>query len=351
MKILYLLNILILLSALTLLYAQNAGNALRLDGTDDYAAPLSPNVSGSTEGTIEFWFATESWTTTNSIWNGGNGHPGTNGDWVKIGSHSPTAGNQNLIFGVYSGAWRWSNSGVLPAAGTWRQVAATWGSAGLKIYLDGVYINSNSYSGGLPTYATELIGVSAWGDFFNGYVDEVRIWNYERSIAQINFTLLDTLSSEYYSTSDSGLIAYYRMDLLEDLGINSDGPDDIRDLSINGNHLDSYGDPVLLSSGAFVVTGVEIKTNEIPVRFGLSQNYPNPFNPSTTIQYSIPQRSNVSLRVYDILGNEVATIVDEYKSAGSYEVTFDAIGLSSGFYFYKLRAGSFVETKKMILLK
>ena len=351
MKTFYLIIVFLLSFGIDKMYAQNAGNALSLDGTDDYAAPLSPNVSGMNDGTIEFWFAPNSWTTTNSVWNGGNGHPGINGDWVKIGSHSPTAGNQNLVFGVYAGSWRWSNSGVLPGSGVWRHVAATWSSSGLKIYLDGVLLNTNNYSGGIPNYATELIGTSSWGSFFNGYVDEVRIWNFERSAAQINSTLLDTLSSEYYSTSDSGLIAYYRMDVLEDLRINSDGADDLRDLSVNGNHLDTYGNPVLVQSGGFVITGIENSGMQNPKQYYLTQNYPNPFNPTTKIEYSIPEASFIQLKVYDILGNEVATLVNEEQNAGNYRADFIGIDLTSGIYFYKIQAGEFVETKKMILLK
>ena len=87
-----------------------------------------------------------------------------------------------------------------------------------------------------------------------------------------------------------------------------------------------------------------------PKTFELTQNYPNPFNPSTRIQYQVSSNSHVSLKVFDIIGNEVATLADEYKSAGSYEVEFGAANLASGIYFYKLQAGSFVETKKMILL-
>jgi hypothetical protein len=94
--------------------------------------------------------------------------------------------------------------------------------------------------------------------------------------------------------------------------------------------------------------------------FRLLQNYPNPFNPNTTISFTIPQShlpggdgrgGLVTLKVYDILVNEVATLVNEENPAGSYEVDFSAMGLPSGIYFYRLQAGSFVETKKMVLLK
>jgi len=89
----------------------------------------------------------------------------------------------------------------------------------------------------------------------------------------------------------------------------------------------------------------------LPDQFGLEQNYPNPFNPSTTIKYSIYITEFVTLKVYDVLGNEVATLVNEEKPAGSYEVHFNAAELSSGIYFYELQTGNFVGTKKMILLK
>ena len=92
-------------------------------------------------------------------------------------------------------------------------------------------------------------------------------------------------------------------------------------------------------------------TVTVPEKYELSQNYPNPFNPSTKINYQIAQNNFISLKVYDVLGNEVTTLVNENKTAGYYEINFDASSLSSGVYLYKLQAGSFVETKKMILLK
>jgi hypothetical protein len=88
-----------------------------------------------------------------------------------------------------------------------------------------------------------------------------------------------------------------------------------------------------------------------PLTFELHQNYPNPFNPNTSIQYAISNRQFVSLKVYDVLGNEIATLVNEEKPAGEYEVVFNSAGLPSGIYFYQLRAGSFVETKKMVFMK
>ncbi len=95
---------------------------------------------------------------------------------------------------------------------------------------------------------------------------------------------------------------------------------------------------------------VEVEVG-LSTEFSLSQNYPNPFNPSTKIQYAIGSPQFVSLKVYDVLGNEVATLVNEEKPAGNYEVDFYAAGLPSGIYFYQLRAGKFIQSKKMILIK
>jgi protocatechuate 3,4-dioxygenase beta subunit len=98
-------------------------------------------------------------------------------------------------------------------------------------------------------------------------------------------------------------------------------------------------------------TGVNDAAPESPERFALRQNYPNPFNPATTIAYHLPTNSAVQLAVYDVYGREVAMLVKGEQSAGTHEVTFDASRLSSGFYLYQLRAGSFVETKEMLLIK
>jgi hypothetical protein len=99
------------------------------------------------------------------------------------------------------------------------------------------------------------------------------------------------------------------------------------------------------------LTPVDPVSGSLPNKFSLGQNYPNPFNPSTTISYSIRAASIVTLKVYDVLGNEIIRLVNEEKSEGDYDVHFDATGLPSGIYFYRLQAGSFINTKKMILMK
>jgi hypothetical protein len=90
---------------------------------------------------------------------------------------------------------------------------------------------------------------------------------------------------------------------------------------------------------------------EPPLTLLLKQNYPNPFNPITRIEYAIPKTSHVSLKVFDLLGREVATLVDEEQGAGFKSVEFDGKGLASGVYLYRLRAGEFVQVRKLALLR
>jgi len=97
--------------------------------------------------------------------------------------------------------------------------------------------------------------------------------------------------------------------------------------------------------------GINIYNNEVPKAYMLQQNYPNPFNPSTTIRFSIPTNGNVELKVYDLLGKEIAVLVNEYMPTGNYSVDFDASSISSGIYFYTLKSADFIETKKMVLIK
>jgi len=133
--------------------------------------------------------------------------------------------------------------------------------------------------------------------------------------------------------------------------INNDGYDDV----FAAANFPDPGNPV---GKVFIfsynkTSDVRDETGNFPYNFQLYQNYPNPFNPITTIKYELPERSLVTLKVFDVLGNELATLISEEKSAGEYKIELDAskYNLSSGIYFYRLQSGSFVNTKKMILLK
>lgn len=101
----------------------------------------------------------------------------------------------------------------------------------------------------------------------------------------------------------------------------------------------------------FVTISDAESNNNLPISYSLYQNYPNPFNPSTKIKYSIPTAGNVKLKIYDVLGKEVKSLINEYKKAGSYEIEFNSVNLSTGIYFYKMTSGTFTATQKMVLVK
>jgi hypothetical protein len=100
----------------------------------------------------------------------------------------------------------------------------------------------------------------------------------------------------------------------------------------------------------YIPVGIEVEIN-VPIEYSLEQNYPNPFNPSTTISYSIPKAGNISLRIFNVLGQEVRSLINEYQNAGTYRVSFDASSLTTGVYFYSLTSDNFVQVKKMMLVK
>lgn len=120
----------------------------------------------------------------------------------------------------------------------------------------------------------------------------------------------------------------------------------------NGNKwIGTYGGLAVYREAG--VVSVKKNLNSLPEEFNLSQNYPNPFNPATIIEYQLPASANVTLKVYDVLGNEITTLVNRFQSSGNYTVTFanTEIELTSGVYFYTLQAGDFRDTKKMLLLR
>ena len=114
--------------------------------------------------------------------------------------------------------------------------------------------------------------------------------------------------------------------------------------------IDDAGNSAWSTELSTSITGIETQTS-LPKEYALDQNYPNPFNPSTRINYQIPVNANISLKIYDVLGNEVAELVNEFKTAGYYEVKFNAGKLTSGVYFYRIESDNFTQTRKMLLMK
>lgn len=205
------------------------------------------------------------------------------------------------------------------------------------------------------TFAQSLLGT--W-DKVSGPGDPIRYTFLPDSKVLIQFqTSTDTatyLTFQIYSSS------------LRDIGLGQDGEGwwkGIFDVSSDSVlQIEGYwhtGLPLVPTPTSFTTPTTYIKVNpsivknetEIPMFFLLQQNYPNPFNPTTNIEYRISNIEFVSLKIYDVLGNEVATLVNEEKPAGTYTAEFNAARLSSGVYFYRLQAGNLLQIKKMVLMK
>ena len=172
----------------------------------------------------------------------------------------------------------------------------------------------------------------------------------------VNTIVIDGKGTKWIGT-DGGLVNIDGMNWTLYTTSNSSLPDkEVNSIVIeeNGNRWigTAYGGVLTYYQGKIV--SVENYTDtryQIPDKYLLYQNYPNPFNPSTKIRFRISNSGFVSIKVYDILGREVTTLVNDEKPAGIYEVSFDASELSSGVYFYKLRTGNYIQTKKMVLLR
>ncbi len=189
----------------------------------------------------------------------------------------------------------------------------------------------------------------------DGEVSRYRTWSEARQVLANGGRVAMSLGSPLYPSGHLVMLA----------GFTSDGKVIVHDPA-KSNGYQYIHDKTQLSQSWFNKGGVaytfyplsgitnvdeDQNTDIIVNNFVLYQNYPNPFNPVTTIRWDVPVASYQKLKIYDILGNEVATLVDEYREAGRYEVNFDASGLSSGVYIYKLESGTFIKAKQMILLK
>ena len=236
--------------------------------------------------------------------------------------------------GVTGGVWRYNG------LGSWT-------------HLSGGTLNSTSING-LVVSGTNLFALSggiyissgngnSWAEISQDFW-----WNFNGAVTSLAFggtnffagttigVLLSTNNGTSWTTIDSGLTSTY-----------------VQALAVSGTYLLAGTNHGVCRRplSEMIPTGVNDNNNQIPISFALDQNYPNPFNPTTTISFSFPSKSFVTLKMFDILGKEVATIISEEMSAGSYSRQWNAANMSSGIYFYRLQAGSFTETKKLILLK
>jgi ligand-binding sensor domain-containing protein len=200
------------------------------------------------------------------------------------------------------------------------------GTDGGLVMFDGVnWIVYNVRSSGLPSNSVRAISIDGVGNKWIG------TWG--GGLAKF-----DGVNWTTYNTSNSGLPDNY----VQAIAIDKQGN---KWIGTNVGGLAVYRE------GGVILPVEEKETNEIPSKFTLYQNYPNPFNPSTTIEFDIPERTNVKLIVYDILGREIETLIDKELEPGKYKINFTATNLPSGVYFYTLKTPKFTKTNKMLLIK
>jgi len=239
---------------------------------------------------------------------------------------------------------------------TWHHLAAVWDGSEMRLYLDGIAFGDSIDAPNPPWNSPAAIVVGARASVseppatseLKAKIDELRVWNVARTQTQIKANMHTILGPEYYNTPDSGLIAYWRFDSLENLGIGDDGADDIRDYSVNQLHGDLNGDATIDTGG--VALGLVHDHQYSPRSNRLFQNYPNPFNPETVISWQLAIGGHVELSVYNLLGEKVATLVSQRMNAGHHSYRFDGRKFSSGLYYYSLVAGTYRNVRKMILL-
>jgi hypothetical protein len=255
-----------------------------------------------------------------------------------------TVGNHVIVGTEYDGIYVWSNNEAnwtkdttgIPYDSTWSEYARIsnlvtngeniYGTASLETSPCGIIVSTNS-------------GVS-WKTVNTGLTDS-------------NVTALVTSGSALFAGTKTGGVFLSTNDGVSWSSV-SQGLIDKEVISIVASRINLFagtGSGVWRRPLSEMITAVKESGRTIPSRFLLSQNYPNPFNPSTTIRYSVPGKSFVTLSVYDVLGQLVKTLVSNEKNRGSYEASFGGSSLPSGTYFYTLRAGSYAQTKKMVLLK
>ena len=293
-------------------------NAIDFDGNGDYANTFNNPYFPTINGTIEAWIKV----TSISLPGGNQGEA-----FVAKNEEQWNNGDFYAFFEYYNGRLKSriqkppsievdviSNSNFLQNLEQWFHYAFTWGANGMRMYINGELQssqNSLTYSA-LNNDYNFYVGAHGYmlhngqyvvTDFFDGQLDELRVWNYQKNSQQINALMNAPLDSTYFVSIDSGLVGYWRFDFLEDLGINNDGPDDVRDLSVLHNHLDLAGD-------AHLVPYVTVTTNIFEKTFG-------GINPERGIQIEITSDGG-----YMIVGSTESFTIGELM----YVIKLDSTG-------------------------
>ena len=311
--------------------------ALRLPtpgvNTNYVAIPHQASMVGFPNITIEGWVKIGGSTTANTVLN----HGGLSFDY-QLGINAATT---NPFFRA---------QGVIVVANTvtitplvWTHLAATYDGTTVRFYKDGALAFSQVQAAPLGTSTNEMRIGRGNADPGSGNLEEIRLWIVARTQGQIDSNKCRKYPAQFSSTT--GLRALWHFD------------------STYTDSISSYnGTPTSASVGFDTVSfpppgancnlvGITPVISEVPKEYVLQQNYPNPFNPSTTIRFAIPKGEFVEIKLYDLLGREVATLVSDPFEAGTYAVDFDASKLASGVYFYRIEAGEFKDVKKMLLVK
>jgi hypothetical protein len=420
-------------------YSSTAGNALHFDGNDDYVRIADKNALDLTSTyTLEAWIKPETFSSMAGIISKYH-NGGSNGYFIRLSNDAPYTG---IRFDEYETA-----SGIL-TANTWYHIAAVNDNGTRTLYVNGspVSINGEGYTTNSNSDHV-AIGSDFNGRFFDGFIDEVRIWNVARTQQQIQ----DNMNAPFTS-AQSGLVGYWQFNAGAGTVAHGHGSD-AGDGTLTNFNFDSNSGwyvsevPLPVEMAAFTVTAqrlnaelkwktateensygfeiersavatapkskskeknagserlwskvsfvegsgtsnapkdytftdkvgkagkfayrlkqidrdgrfaysqeVEVEVGSVPRVFALEQNYPNPFNPSTMIDFTLEQTGLTTLKIYDIVGREVATLVNnELLEAGVYhQKQFDARNLASGVYFSRLTSGGKVQLKKMMLIK
>jgi len=286
--------------------------------------PHQAGMIGFTNITIEAWVRIGGSTTPNTVLNKG----GSSFDY-QLGINGTTT---NPFFRAISTIVIANTVTVTP--NVWTHLAVTYDGTAVRFYKNGALSFTQTQSLTMGSSTNEMRIGRGGSEPGSGRIDEVRLWNVSKTESEIS----SEMCNKWIANSSAGLKGKWHFD--------SSYTDSVS--GWNGTPLGNVGfDTVTWCP----ITGMQKPGTEVPERFELSQNYPNPFNPSTTIDFSLPKAGYVEVILYDVTGRQVAALVSDPFKAGTYSLTFDGSKLSSGVYFYKITAGDFTDTKKMVLVK